>query len=116
MAMNQTNYGLKAKAGVGDFFIFFSLVNLVALLKQQAYGTIFDTVTTKTFHGAVVIHPHRALLLHFERQVTPLMDRIWLNLNESRTLAALRDTLLPKLISGDLRVKDAVRFIREGLS
>ena len=30
---------------------------------------------------------------------------------ESRALAALRDTLLPKLISGELRVKDAERFV-----
>ncbi len=30
---------------------------------------------------------------------------------ESRTLAALRDTLLPKLISGELRVKDAEKFV-----
>ena len=33
------------------------------------------------------------------------------HLAESRTLAALRDTLLPKLITGELRVKDAERFI-----
>ncbi len=32
---------------------------------------------------------------------------------QSRTLAALRDTLLPKLISGALRVKDAERFLEE---
>ncbi len=32
---------------------------------------------------------------------------------QSRTLAALRDTLLPKLISGELRVKDAERFLKE---
>jgi type I restriction enzyme S subunit len=32
---------------------------------------------------------------------------------ESRTLAALRDTLLPKLISGELRVKDAEGFLKE---
>ena len=30
---------------------------------------------------------------------------------ESRTLAALRDTLLPKLISGELRIKDAERIV-----
>jgi type I restriction enzyme S subunit len=33
------------------------------------------------------------------------------NLVESRTVAALRDALLPKLISGELRVKDAKRFV-----
>ena len=32
-------------------------------------------------------------------------------LEESRTLAALRDTLLPKLISGEVRVGDAARFV-----
>ena len=111
MAMNQTNYGLKAKPGVGDFFVFFSLVSLVTLLKKQAYGTIFDTVTTKTFQSAAVVHPSRPLLLYFEQRVTPLMDRILLNLEESRTLAALRDALLPKLISGEVRVGKAERFM-----
>jgi type I restriction enzyme S subunit len=33
------------------------------------------------------------------------------NERESHTLAAIRDTLLPKLISGELRVKDAARFL-----
>jgi type I restriction enzyme S subunit len=32
---------------------------------------------------------------------------------ESRTLAALRDALLPKLISGEIRVKDAERFLKK---
>lgn len=35
------------------------------------------------------------------------------SITESRTLAALRDALLPKLISGKLRVKDAERFLKE---
>jgi type I restriction enzyme S subunit len=39
------------------------------------------------------------------------MERMAENERESRILAALRDTLLPKLISGELRVKDAERFI-----
>ena len=40
----------------------------------------------------------------FDRSVTPLFDRIQANSNESRTLATLRDTLLPKLLSGELSV------------
>jgi len=38
-------------------------------------------------------------------------DNALANLHQSHTLAALRDTLLPKLISGELRVKDAERFV-----
>jgi type I restriction enzyme S subunit len=47
----------------------------------------------------------------FERRVAPLDDRIEVTDQDSRTLAALRDALLPKLISGELRVKDAERFL-----
>ncbi len=43
------------------------------------------------------------------------VDRIVWAIHESRTLAALRDTLLPKLISGELRVKDAEKFMEAGI-
>jgi type I restriction enzyme S subunit len=42
-------------------------------------------------------------------QIRPFSDRVIASIHESRTLAALRDTLLPKLISGDLRVRIAER-------
>jgi type I restriction enzyme S subunit len=47
--------------------------------------------------------------------VKPLFARASTAARESRTLAALRDTLLPKLISGELRVKDAERFVNGAL-
>lgn len=47
----------------------------------------------------------------FTAAVAPMTDRIISGIHESRTLAALRDTLLPKLISGDLRVTDAKRIV-----
>jgi type I restriction enzyme S subunit len=45
----------------------------------------------------------------FEATVSPIDDHIEVKEHESRTLAALRDTLLPKLISGEIRVSDAGR-------
>ena len=47
----------------------------------------------------------------FERVVSSFDNQIERNEFESRTLAALRDTLLPKLISGEVRVKTAERLI-----
>jgi type I restriction enzyme S subunit len=47
----------------------------------------------------------------FSELVRPLMDRIAANRSESCTLAALRDTLLPKLMSGEICVRDAERII-----
>jgi type I restriction enzyme S subunit len=49
----------------------------------------------------------------FGRAIKPLFMRSSAAVSESRTLAALRDTLLPKLISGEIRVKDAERFLKE---
>ena len=43
--------------------------------------------------------------------VRPISDRILAAIHESRTLAAIRDTLLPKLISGEIRVREAERFL-----
>ena len=104
MTMNQTNYGLKAKEGIGDYFVYFALSEMVEQLKQQSYGTIFDTITTKTFHSVLCPRPSLGVIQQFEERVTPLMDAILNNLKQSRTLAALRDALLPKLMRGEVRV------------
>ncbi len=58
-----------------------------------------------------LVVPPRTVLEAFDRLVQPLFKRMRHNKDSSRTLAALRDALLPKLISGELRVKDAERHI-----
>jgi type I restriction enzyme S subunit len=47
----------------------------------------------------------------FDRALAPLFDQMVSNAQQSRALAQLRDTLLPKLISGELRVPDAERIV-----
>ena len=81
----------------------------------EAEGTVFGSIGKKDFHSIPCVVPPRDLVLAFERYVFPVDSRIESNEYESRTLAALRDTLLPKLISGELRVKDAERFIGRAL-
>ena len=44
----------------------------------------------------------------FQNAMQPMLEQIIANVHESRTLAALRDTLLPKLVSGELRVKEGM--------
>ena len=52
-----------------------------------------------------LVLPPEPVAAEFTRLVRPSVDRIIASIHESRTLAALRDTMLPKLISGELRVK-----------
>jgi type I restriction enzyme, S subunit len=69
-------------------------------------GTVFGSLSKKDFARLFVPRlSDRAN--EFERLAAPLDLRIELNERESRTLAGLRDALLPKLISGELRVRDA---------
>lgn len=49
----------------------------------------------------------------FARQITPIFDNIKSNAKTSETLSALRDTLLPKLISGELRINDAEKLLQQ---
>lgn len=65
---------------------------------------------------AKVVLPQSGLLDAADGVIGPLIERTWRQKVQSRTLAALRDTLLPKLISGETRVGDAERFIQETLS
>jgi type I restriction enzyme S subunit len=58
--------------------------------------------------------PPQAIAQAFTESVRPGVDRIIAAIHESRTLAALRDALLPKLISGELRVGDPARFLGGG--
>jgi len=63
--------------------------------------------------GLAVVRPPTALVDAFERSSEPMQARTLACRRGSGTLAALRDALLPKLISGELRVKDAERFVTE---
>ena len=104
MAMNQSCYGVRGTKGYGDFFTYFSLRQATADLQQRTHGTVFDTITRQTFETLDCIFPPANLTAEFDRTVAPLLAKIYANLHQSRTLATLRDTLLPKLLSGELRV------------
>jgi type I restriction enzyme S subunit len=60
-----------------------------------------------------LVAPSQPVAEAFGRQAKALFARSSAAVRESRTLAALRDALLPKLISGEIRVKDAERFLKE---
>jgi len=57
--------------------------------------------------------PPSQIATQFSKIVHPIIDRIRHSIFEQQSLAALRDTLLPKLISGELRVPDAEKFFKD---
>ena len=111
MAMNQTCYGIRGTDSYPDYFTYWNIRMTVDELQQRTHGTIFDTITRHTFQLVDTIIPPLKLADTFETAVQPIMNRILSNLQESRTLATVRDTLLPKLIAGELRLREVEKLL-----
>jgi type I restriction enzyme S subunit len=106
MAMNQSCYALVGKSGYGQYFVYHLASEAVAHLKRKASGAVFDAIVTRDFTSEQVPNPPTEEISQFERKVAPLYESICNNIVESQQLAALRDTLLPRLMSGELSVAD----------
>ncbi|NJB77818.1 restriction endonuclease subunit S [Xanthomonas arboricola] len=78
--------------------------------KKFNSGSAVPTLNRNHVHQLPQIIPPSEVIKKFEEEAMSLRKRIVSSERESRTLARLRDTLLPKLLSGELRVKDAERM------
>jgi len=104
MAMNQSCYGVQGINGVKQFMTYYLIKNAVEVLKKNTHGAVFDTITQATFETVVSIKPDIQILNLFECKVEKIMDQIKNNLYQNHSLIEIRDTLLPKLLSGELDV------------
>jgi len=75
-------------------------------VEARSHGTAQANVSGESIMEFPLVVPRAELLDEFNRKCQPLLDRILANHGESRTLETLRDTLLPKLLSGELSVAD----------
>jgi type I restriction enzyme S subunit len=71
----------------------------------EGEGTLFGSISGDGFRNIKVVIPSPEVVAEFERQVYPLDQSIENNESQIKTLATIRDALLPKLLSGELRVK-----------
>lgn len=89
---------------------------LYSYLREFDYGSLGSTssiataVNSKSIKALPILVPTNDLAGHFAQRVGPIFARIKYQQSEAATLAQLRDTLLPKLISGELRIADADRI------
>lgn len=107
MTFNQSCYGLSALGPVGDIFVYLATERMVDRLKAMAHGSVFSTITRSTFQSLNFAWAGKTLFMAFEAFATPVFEQIKANGKENRALGVTRDLLLPKLMSGELRLKDA---------
>ncbi len=111
-ALNQHLFKVMSDA-VPKWFYFFAtrhhLQNFRAIAADKA--TTMGHIQRKHLTDArIAVAPPEGMKA-FDSAIAPLFDQLVSNAQQSRSLAQLRDTLLPKLISGELRVQDAGRIV-----
>ena len=86
-------------------YTYYKLRSLMAQIKQfEDSGTVFGSIGKDDFNKLKNILPSSKLVEKFQAQAAPLDEKIYKNTLQIKTLTRLRDTLLPKLMSGEVRV------------
>jgi type I restriction enzyme S subunit len=108
--LNQHIFKVIAPTAAEKRFVYYLLQFLRPVLVETARNkqtTGLGHVTIADMKRILVCWPSEEVLAVFDRHIAPMFDKAFTNTLESRTLAALRDTLLPKLLSGELRIQEA---------
>ena len=103
MAMNQSCYALTSDI-VDPLLVYFYVLKAVNALKHKASGAVFDAIVTRDFDGEIINILSDADSKAALSIIKPMMEAIHNNSKENMRLSAVRDTLLPKLMSGELDV------------
>lgn len=104
--------GLRHNSG-SISYTFYTALNLKEHFKRfEADGTVFGSISKSDFEKLPFIKPSKELVELFDETAGCIDKKIEVSSNTISTLTNLRDTLLPKLMSGELRVKDAEAMVQ----
>jgi type I restriction enzyme, S subunit len=87
-------------------YIFLWVQSNMKQIKGNASGTTFDEISKSNFRPLPAIVPNEPILAEYVHAVEATYNKISSNVRQCETLAKLRDNLLPKLMSGQLWVKE----------
>jgi type I restriction enzyme S subunit len=95
-------------------YTYYAMVHLKRAFEVfEGSGSVFGSISQRNFKALRYTNPGWESIERFEREVAPQDARLRTAWEECQTLEALRDALLPKLISGELRVADAERLVEQ---
>ena len=103
MAMNQSCYALVGKE-THQLLVYFYTLKAVDRLKHKASGAVFDAITTRDFESEQIMKLSDDDATAFLRVAEPMFQEVLNNNIENLRLSSLRDSLLPKLMSGEIDV------------
>ena len=110
-AINQCFIAMKCNGTLPNVFVLFWCRENMDVILGNANGSTFQEISKSNFRPIPVIVPPEPILTAFRERTGPLYRHIVENERESKALAQLRDTLLPKFISGELRIAHAEQLV-----
>lgn len=81
-------------------------INIVERMKKKANGAVFSAITTRDFDSEKIVIPSVEIVSDFLPKIKSIYESILRNQQEILHLTTLRDTLLPKLMSGEMDVNE----------
>ncbi|MFC9086327.1 restriction endonuclease subunit S [Nocardiopsis dassonvillei] len=117
MAINEHVYRVQMAPELGQNFGYYWLSSkpIMGIMRNLGTGVAIPGMNSTSFKSLPVVSPPDELVERFNDAVNPLTTSALKAASESRTLAELRDTLLPQLMSGKLRVKDAEKIVEDNV-
>ncbi|MGH8613033.1 MAG: restriction endonuclease subunit S [Gammaproteobacteria bacterium] len=115
MCINEHVYRLRMSRPLSQTFGYFWLASgpLMNEMRIRGTGVAIPGLNSTAAREIPVVHPPVDRLERFDALAAPLVDKALNASQEAHLLAQLRDTLLPKLMSGELRVRDAEKVVEE---
>jgi type I restriction enzyme S subunit len=110
-AINQGFIAMKPIGQMSNIFLLLWTSHAMETIKSLANGSTFQEISKRNFRTIQLVRPDDLVLGAFDELVQPLFKRIIINAEQTRILAELRDTLLPRLISGKLRLSEAEKLV-----
>ncbi len=87
-------------------YTYYKMMSLMEEIKQfNESGTVFGSISKSDFENLSIIIPDAESIICFQKNVKPIDDKIYNNQTQINTLSNLRNTLLPKLMNGEIELK-----------
>jgi type I restriction enzyme S subunit len=115
VAINQGFIALICERELTNHYVLQWLRLNMDTVKSRANGTTFLEISKANFRPIPIAIPPKTILSRFNSQAKVIHQGIVNNLRQSETLSAIRDALLPKLLSGQIRVRDAEKMVESAV-
>jgi type I restriction enzyme S subunit len=115
LAINQGYIAMRCNGRVSNWHAYLWAKENINAIVQNANGSTFQEISKANFRPLPFLVGDKDVRDRFNDLVQPMFEQIIANERESRTLAETRDALLPKLMSGEIRVAQAEKLAGDQL-